>query len=212
MEVELKFLVEDKLARDRILQDNYLEEMMHEGSREEIRMNATYFDTKDMDLCRKKMALRVRFENGKPIATLKWGGSSENGLHIRGELNVHVEEEFMELPNLSIFKGSEIYGELLELAGDKELIPLMEVECLRKQMMVDTGKSISVVSLDVGQVITSGGSSDISELEVELYSGDRDDMVEMGRKLASKYNLKESNVSKFQRGLALLGAGEICGE
>ena len=95
MEVELKFLVEDKLARDRILQDNYLEEMMHEGSREEIRMNATYFDTKDMDLCRNKMALRVRFENGKPIATLKWGGSSENGLHIRGELNVHVEEAFM---------------------------------------------------------------------------------------------------------------------
>lgn len=157
MEVELKFLVEDKLARDRILQDNYLEEMMHEGSREEIRMNATYFDTKDMDLCRNKMALRVRFENGKPIATLKWGGSSENGLHIRGELNVHVEKAFMESPNLSIFKGSEIYGELLELAGDKELIPLMEVECLRRQMMVDTGKSISMVSLDVGQVITSGG-------------------------------------------------------
>ena len=118
----------------------------------------------------------------------------------------------MESPNLSIFKGSEIYGELLELAGDKELIPLMEVECLRRLMMVDTGKSISMVSLDVGQVITSGGSSDISELEVELYSGDRDDMIKMGRKLASKYNLKESNVSKFQRGLALLGAGETCGE
>ena len=87
MEIELKFLVEDQLARDRILQDKYLEETAQKDSKEEIRMNATYFDTEDLDLCKNKMALRVRFENGKPVATLKWGGSSQNGLHVRGELN-----------------------------------------------------------------------------------------------------------------------------
>ncbi len=210
MEVELKFLVKDKLARDRILQDNYLDELVQEGSREEIQMKAVYFDTESMELCGKKMTFRVRLENGKPVATLKWGENSENGLHIRGELNVHVEENFMNSPNLSVFKGSQIYGELAEIAADKELRPLMEVEYMRKQMMVDTGKSISVVSLDVGEVRTSAGSSDISELEIELYSGDRDDMVEMGRRLASKYNLKESDLSKFQRGLAVIGKENLC--
>ena len=45
MEVELKFLVEDKIARDRVLQDKYLESIVQEGSKEEIQMKATYFDT-----------------------------------------------------------------------------------------------------------------------------------------------------------------------
>lgn len=40
MEIELKFLVEDQLARDRILQDKYLEETAQKDSKEEIRMNA----------------------------------------------------------------------------------------------------------------------------------------------------------------------------
>ena len=112
MEIELKFLVEDQLARDRILQDKYLEETAQKDSKEEIRMNATYFDTEDLDLCKNKMALRVRFENGKPVVTLKWGGSSQNGLHVRGELNVHVSETFIESPDIDVFKGSEIYEEI----------------------------------------------------------------------------------------------------
>lgn len=206
MEVELKFLVEDKLARDRILQDNYLGELIQEGSREEIQMKAAYFDTEDMTLCGKKMALRVRFENGKPVATLKWGGSSEGGLHVRGELNVPADGDFIKTPRIDIFKGSEIYDQLAEACGDKKFIRLMDVEYLRRQIMVDTGKSISVVSLDVGSVITSCGNDDISELEIELYSGDVDDMIEMGKKLAVKYNLKECGVSKFCRGLKLIGA------
>lgn len=204
MEIELKFLVEDKLARDRILEDNYLAPLVQEGSREEIQMKATYFDTWDMDLCREKMALRVRFENGNPVTTLKWGGSSENGLHVRGELNVHVDESFVDSPDLHVFRGSDIYDDIIRIAGGKKLVPIMDVDYLRRQMMVDTGKSISVVSLDVGQVITSKGTYDISELEIELYSGDCDDMIEMGRRLAAKYNLKESDTSKFQRGLNIL--------
>lgn len=204
MEIELKFLVKDDLSRDRILCDNYLEELAHEDSREEIQMNATYFDTDDMALCKNKLALRVRFENGNPIATLKWGGSSEKGLHVRGELNVHVEEDFIKEPSFDIFKGSEIYGELVAAAGGEKLKPIMKVDCLRRQMLVDTGKSISVVALDIGEVITEKGSCGISELEIELYSGDQEDMIEMGRKLAAKYNLTESDVSKFERGLALL--------
>ena len=204
MEIELKFLVEDQFARDRILQDKYLEETAQKDSKEEIRMNATYFDTEDLDLCKNKMALRVRFENGKPVVTLKWGGSSQNGLHVRGELNVHVSETFIESPDIDVFKESEIYEEIKNASCGKKLMPLMQVECLRKQMMVDTGKSISVVSLDVGKVITPKGDSDISELEIELYSGDQSDMIELGKRLATKYNLKESNVSKFQRGLELM--------
>lgn len=205
MEIELKFLVEEQIARDKILQDSHLQEMTQEGSYEEIEMDATYFDTEALDLCKRNMALRVRFENGKPVATLKWGGSSDSGLHIRGELNVPLDEEDASEPSLEIFRGSDIFDEIMEAAGGKRLRPLMQMQCLRKQIMVDTGKSISAVSLDVGEIVTSNGNADISELEVELYSGDRDDMIELGRELAAKYNLKEGSKSKFQVGLELLG-------
>lgn len=204
MEVELKYLIEDKLAQERILQDQYLQETMQPGSYEEIHMQATYFDTAKLDLCAHKMALRVRFENGEPVATLKWGGSSENGLHVRGELNMHVSEEFAHKPDIEVFAGSDIYEEIAAAAGGKELLPLMEVEFLRRQLMVDTGRSIDVVSLDLGQVKTPRGSSDIAELEIELYSGEREDMLALGSRLAAKYNLKTCDISKFQRGLALL--------
>lgn len=205
MEVELKFLVEEPIARERILGDKHLAEIMDKGSEEEIQMRATYFDTEDLDLCKNEIAFRIRRENDCPVATLKWGGKVENGLHMRGELNVTVNEEYAQNPSLSIFKGSEIYDDIEKAAGDKPLKPLMEANCLRKQIRVDTGKSISVISLDVGEIVTATGTAPISELEVELYSGDEEDMIALGRELATKYNLKEGAKSKFRVGLELLG-------
>lgn len=205
MEVELKFLVEEPIAREKILGDKHLAEIMDEGSLEEIEMSAVYYDTDALDLCNSQIAFRIRRENGNPVATLKWGGKVENGLHMRGELNVTVDEEYSKCPVLSIFKGSEIYDIIEKAAGDKPLKPLMEANCLRKQMRVDTGKSISVVSLDVGEIVTQKGTAPISELEVELYSGDEQDMIALGRELATKYNLREGAKSKFKVGLELLG-------
>ncbi len=208
MEVELKFLVEEQIARERILNDKHLLGIMDKGSEEEVKLHAVYFDTEDLDLCKSEFAFRVRMENNHPIATLKWGGKVENGLHMRGELNVPVDESFAKNPNLAIYKDSEIYDNLKSVAGDKALKPLLEVNCLRKQMRVDTGKSISEISLDLGEVVTAKGSAPISELEVELYSGDEEDMIRLGRELAAKYNLREGSKSKFRVGLELLGYAE----
>ena len=81
----------------------------------------------------------------------------------------------------------------------------MEMEFVRKQMHIDTGKSISMLSYDEGEIRTTCGNAPISELEIELYSGDQEDMIALGSELASKYNLEPGNRSKYQRGLELLG-------
>lgn len=205
MEIELKYLVKDEFVRDKILSDAHLEAMMKEGSYEEIEMRATYLDTEELDFLKEKIAFRIRMENGRPVATLKWGGGSEGALHARGELNVMVDEEFIKDPNVDIFKGSEIYDRLKEMSKNKCLIGLMTTDCIRKQIMVDTGKSISVISLDVGEIITDMGAAPISELEVELYSGDEKDMIALGEELAAKYNLEPGIKSKFRVGLELMG-------
>ena len=48
------------------------------------------------------------------------------------------------------------------------------------------------------------GEAPIAELEIELYSGDQEDMLLLGEELAAKYNLLTCDTSKFQKGLALL--------
>lgn len=205
MEVELKFLIDNKLAQERILRDKHLAEIKEDGTEEELCLQATYFDTEDFDLCSRKIAFRVRMENEKPVAALKWGGAAKDGLHIRGELNVPVEASYLKAPNIDIFEGSELYDQLRDAVGDKTLKPIMNINCMRKQMAVDTGNSISVVSLDIGEIVTDRASLPITELEIELYSGDKDDMVRLGQELTLKYNLIPENKSKFQRGLELLG-------
>lgn len=205
MEIELKYLVKDEFVRDKILSDAHLEAMMQKDSYEEIHMQATYLDTEELDFLKAKIAFRIRMENDRYVATIKWGGGSEGALHARGELNVMVDDNYIKDPNVEIFKGSEIYDQLNAMSAHKCLIGLMTTDCIRKQIMVDTGKSISVISLDVGEIITDFGTAPISELEVELYSGDEDDMIALGEELAAKYNLEPGIKSKFRVGLELMG-------
>ena len=205
MEIELKYLLRDDLAKDRILNDKHLLEIKNPACDETVQMRAIYLDTEEGDLRGLQIALRARFENERVVVTLKWKGSAQDGLHVRGELNVPAGSEYLDNPIVDIFKGSEIYDELLAAVSDKKLVPVMEMDYVRKAIQVDTGKSISVVSLDEGTIHTSKGDAEILEVEVELYSGDQEDMVALGGELAAKYNLQTSDKSKYQRGLELLG-------
>lgn len=204
MEIELKYLLKDDFAKDRILEDDHLCEIKDSGSDATIHMRAIYYDTKDGDLRKIHMALRSRYENDRIVVTLKWRGNAEDGLHIRGEFNVPADDDFPENPDINIFRESEIFDELEAAVGGERLIPIMEMDFIRKQIGVDTGSSISVVSLDEGKIYAAGKEADILELEIELYSGDCDDMIALGQELASKYNLAASDESKFRRGLELM--------
>jgi len=205
MEIELKFLVDGEFTKDRFFGDGHLRELADPETMETITMKAVYYDTPEQDLMKREIAFRIRHEDERMVATLKWGGSASEGLHARGELNVTVDEAFCMEPRASIFEGSEVYEEIGLEIGEKLLQPVMEMEFTRKQVHVDTGRSISVLSYDEGEIRTTGGSAPICELELELYSGDQEDMVALGRELAQKYNLKPGNASKYQRGLELLG-------
>lgn len=205
MEIELKYYLGDNLAKDRILDDKHLADMRNPEGDETLQMRAIYFDTAEGDLRNKKIALRARWENEHIIVTLKWKGSAVDGLHVRGELNVPADEAYLAEPNVEIFRGSEIFEELEEAAGGKKLVQVMEMDFLRKSIQVDTGASISVISVDEGMIRTAKGDAEILEVEVELYSGNQEDMIALSEELADKYNLIPCDVSKYQRGLELLG-------
>ena len=205
MEIELKYLIEDKAVIDQIFADPYLSSIKDEKTEEKMEMHAVYFDTEDRRLYREGIAFRVRKEGTRIVGTLKWNGSSEDGMHKREEINVPVsDEEKLRTPDIQIFSQSEMCEVLRQVVGHRTLIPVMDICFTRRQVRVDTGKSISELSVDIGQVVCGGKTAPISEMEIELYSGEEGDFLALGKKIAEKYQLKPEDTSKYKRGPDLM--------
>lgn len=205
MEIELKYLVDSEETANRIFSDEYICSIKDADTEETLDMQAVYFDTEDRRLFREGIAFRVRKEGEVLQATLKWNGSSEDGMHVREEINVPVDDESkLVTPDIKIFELSEMSQVLEDLVGERKLEPLVNMNFTRRQVRVDTGSSISELSVDLGEILCNGQFARISELEIELFSGSEEDMKELGEKIASKYGLKSENTSKLKRGLDLL--------
>lgn len=205
MEIEMKYGIEDKEIAKSIWEDEYLASIEEKDSREKVYMKASYFDTDDYILSKNDIAFRVRMEGARVVASLKWKGASKDGLHTREEINVPVNDEACFIaPDPEIFKESDIGRDMIELVAGKPLHSLLETRFLRSRLRVDTGKSICEVAIDEGEIVTDFGILPICELEIELFTGDQEDVLHMGRNLAEKYGLTAENKSKYARGLKLL--------
>ncbi len=203
MEIELKYSI-DKFKADKIFADEYIKKIMDDDSEEFIQMEAVYFDTEDRRLNRDRIALRIRKEGNITVATLKWNGSSEEGLYKREEINIPVSADSINSPTIELFSQSPMYDELYKLIGDRPLVEMMRMSFVRHQVRVDTGKAICEISVDEGSVKCAGKESPILELEIELYSGSSDALEKLGAEIADKYQLVPENRSKFKRGLDLM--------
>ncbi|MBP6492492.1 MAG: CYTH domain-containing protein [Clostridia bacterium] len=205
MEIEMKYGIGDKEIARSIWEDEYLLSIEEKDSRERVYMKASYFDTDDYILSKNDIAFRVRMEGARIVASLKWNGESVDGLHTREEINVPVNDEtcFI-MPSPEIFKESDIGRDMIALVQGKPLHSLLETRFLRSRLRVDTGKSICEVAIDEGEIVTDFGNLPICELEIELFTGEQEDVLKMGVVLAEKYGLTAENRSKYARGLKLL--------
>ncbi|WP_130861052.1 CYTH domain-containing protein [Bacilliculturomica massiliensis] len=209
MEIEMKYGIADKERAEEIWEDPQLLAIGDLDSRETVLMKAVYFDTEDHVLSENDMAFRVRMEGSRIVASLKWNGSVVDGYHTREELNVPVtEESYLIDPPTDLFKESEQGKALLELVGDKRLVNMMENRFLRRKMRADSGSAICEIAIDTGEIVTDGGSMPICELEIELYSGEPEEIKAIGASLAEKYGLVPENRSKYARGLSLARKGK----
>ncbi len=205
MEIEMKYTIDSKETADRIWEDQSLLLIAEENSREKVYMKAAYFDTEDRILAKNDIAFRVRMEGTRVVASLKWNGESDNGLHTREEINVPViDEACFIMPDPAIFKESESGKVMIDILDGKPLHNVLETRFLRSKMKVDTGTSICEVAIDIGEIVTDFGNEAICELEIELFTGDEASIREIGSGLAEKYDLIPQNQSKYARGLKIL--------
>lgn len=204
MEIEMKYAIPNKELAETIWNDDYLKEVEDPTSRDVVFMKSAYFDTEDNILLKNDVAFRVRMEGGKVVASLKWNGKSSAGLHKREEVNVPVDDPacFLE-PSPEIFKESEQGADMMTLVGEKRLHSILEMNFVRKKVRIDYGESIMELAIDTGEILTNDGELPICELEIELFSGEEEDVKSLGRIVSEKYALKPLNASKYARGLNL---------
>lgn len=200
METEFKYSLEDPSVFESIVETASANNAGLEAV-ETIDMHADYFDTEDFDFRKRGIAYRIRQEDDRCTATIKWDVNVNEGLHRREEFNLVVNDErFAEHPNIEIFISSDAYEVLLEAAGDKPLKPVITMDYQRRQLKVDTGKSISCISADEGVIRHFDGHIvPVSELEIEWYYGDEEDFMELAGRIQDKYGLVPEDKSKLQR-------------
>jgi triphosphatase len=226
MEIELKYNIENNELMNKIWNDAHLASIEEKDSRGVIPMKAAYFDTQDFDLAQNGLAFRIRREGDRCVGTLKVrdnasdeggldvseleeNGRDVSGLYARDEINVPIKDEACFLnPDPTVFKESDQGQTLLDIIGDKPVICVFETIFTRKKFRIDSNDTICEVSIDEGEIIAGDRSLPIHELEIELFSGDLEELLHIGEDIASRYRLEPEELSKYARGKMLL-TGEL---
>ena len=197
----MKYKIPAGVIAEDIWKDKIFSDMEEAGSREEIYLDARYFDTDDCDLAKNEIAYRIRREGERIVAALKWKGHSEGALHVREEINVPVMSDEADI---SVFNESEIGRELTNIIGGKQVKCFLETKFNRRRFRIDTGTGIFELSVDTGRIVTDYGEEPISEVEIELFSGEKEELLELGERLQNKYQLETEEISKYARGIEII--------
>jgi inorganic triphosphatase YgiF len=206
MEIELKYKVGSRELLEKIERDRFLATITEKGSSATVAMKAAYFDTDDHILMRNDIAFRIRKEGNRLVGTLKWkdNDTGVSGLYAREEISVPVADDSCFLsPDPYIFKDSREGQEVLEAISGQPLVLIFETVFTRRRFRIDSSGTICEVSLDTGEIIAGDQRAPIQELEIEMFSGSRDELMRIGGKVADAYGLEPEPLSKFARGRAL---------
>jgi triphosphatase len=219
MEIELKYLIDDRRKIPEILADEQVRELAEDRQFRHVPMHAIYYDTAEQALLKQKVVFRVRKEGNQQVATIKWGGGARDGMHRREEVNVAMSGNGS-TPDLTVFRGEGVWDLLAPVVEEHALLPLMTMDFMRQEVELRKGKTRCMLSVDLGEIIVGANKSRIpgfseetvegvnqariQELEIELIEGEETVIREIGETLAEKYGLRPGDISKFQRGYALI--------
>jgi len=191
-EVELKLTLPSFAVQD-FLQDSQLGD--YQG--EPLVLDNQYFDTDDLKLNQSHAALRIRKSQHGYVQTLKNKGTALAGLHVRGEWEYDIPSANLDW---SLFpQDVQIEDEIKQAVK-----PLFKTDFNRHVWNVSFGESQIELVLDQGLICTNKHNAPISEIELELKSGDAADLFALALQLAKRYPLVPCDISKAERGYALL--------
>ncbi len=196
IEIELKFIATPAAAENL---PGRLAAWPHQHSAPQ-KLTNIYFETESSQLRRWDMGLRIRGFGDSYEMTLKTAGQTLGGLHQRPEYNVALEKPELDIALLP----AEIWPAGTDLATlQQQLKPLFSTHFVREKWVVTYLQSEIEVAFDLGEVSAGNESEALSEIELELKSGQREDLLAFAEALSTIGGLRLGSKSKAARGYAL---------
>ncbi|MBV8133916.1 MAG: CHAD domain-containing protein [Alphaproteobacteria bacterium] len=200
-EVELKLAAS---AADLPELTRALVEMAPASASSHSRLISTYYDTPDLALKRQGLTLRVREQEGRFIQTVKTGEPSGTDILTRGEWEDELAES---CPDPHAMQS----GEHLPDGIAADLQPLFATDVTRTRFAIEPAPTTRIeAAIDQGEIRAagSGGTEPISEIELELKSGDSAALYDVALQLLDVASLRIEPRSKAERGYRLGDEGE----
>jgi inorganic triphosphatase YgiF len=169
------------------------------------RLLNTYFDTPDLALQQRRMAVRERLAGDRWLLTVKTAGQSQNGLSRRQEWEGPTTPGALQFDRL--VDDAALAADLMALRPALHALFCTDFE--RQRWVVTHAGAQIEVALDQGRIHVPGTalSEPLLELELELLSGPEAALLALADVLRQTpqgdLTLTPSDTSKAQRGMAL---------
>jgi triphosphatase len=165
------------------------------------KLYSVYYDTPDLDLWRSGLTLRLRRSGARWLQTLKGGGSVSAGLHRRHESEAPVTGP---LPDFNAIDGTEMAHHLASAEFRAQLKPVIVMEFTRTRAYIEPAAGSRIeASLDRGLIKSGDATEPVSEVELEVQSGEAWRAYQLALQLVQQVPLLVENRSKAERGIAL---------
>jgi adenylate cyclase len=196
LETELKLIFPEE-AMSALMRHPLIAAAPREG--EPAMLESVYFDTPALALKAGRVAVRLRRQGAETVQTVKSAAVSRDGLAQRFE---------WEQPWLGRFDFSAIddpeAADALAQAKD-ELAPVFSTRFRRDTRRFRPRDGVCIlIMIDTGAVVAGGRTAPISEIELELVSGEAEDLRCLARELQKSLALAPEDISKAERGYGLL--------
>jgi inorganic triphosphatase YgiF len=169
------------------------------------RLLNTYFDTPDLALQQRRMAVRERLADEQWLLTVKTAGQSQNGLSRRQEWEGPTTPGALQFNTL--VDDAALAQDLMTLRPNLQALFCTDFE-RQRWVIAHAGAQIEI-ALDQGRIHVPGTdlSEPLLELELELLSGPESALMSLADVLRQTpqgpVTLVPSDASKAQRGMAL---------
>lgn len=201
-EIELKLaLPEEQLAR--IARHPLLRSL---AARRAVNrtLRTVYFDTPDLALARRGMALRVRHIDGRRTQTLKIARIADRTLQRQQEFEHPLAGD---RPDLALIEDEPLQAVFAEQEVAARLRPLFETRIERRVLPLRMAESEIELALDRGEIRSGRRRMPLCEAELELRSGRPGRLFELALALNGELPFTLEHRTKAARGYALF-AGE----
>ena len=192
-EIELKLQLAPKVARKLAAQP-----LLAGIAPLRQRLLNTYYDTPELALRERRIAMRFRQKGWQWLLTVKSAEPASGGLAVRSEWEAPAtpgvfDFSHVDAPDLKDFLD----------AASERLEPVFTTDFRRQTWQVPFGESLIELALDRGHIASRDRRAPICEIELELITGRIEDIFGLTRSLQKHLHLHPAVASKAERGYTL---------